>query len=316
MPSARLSHTLKSRVPRRIGLGLGFVLHPRVIEPVIEVRIERHRFVVTRDRKEIALRRLDVRIDVHAHRRVQVVIDRQDVLHLEPGHVLRDGGLAVRAMLLGIRIGFQLGQAAIAFLFEAERRMRTRELAIEERHLFVPGHRNEEDVLQGPGVVLLADARRAGLRRRLAVEPADEVVRRRCRRLDRSLELGTRLRGGLCEGREVRDLRLHRAGACDPKVVRIAGEVEPRLLEERRNDRDRFRELLLVGVRERKRIHPELHDVVMRRPLVRGRVALLGPDRLVIRRVALPGPQHAKIELHAVEIRAHEGVVDLLVNRP
>ena len=47
----------------------------------------------------------------------------------------------------------QLRQAAIALLLELERRMSARQLALEQHHFVVPGHRHEVHVAQAPGVV-------------------------------------------------------------------------------------------------------------------------------------------------------------------
>src|SRR3546814_9883702 len=58
-------------------------------------------------------------------------------------------------------------------------------LAAQQRHLVVPCVRNHVDVLLIPGVILLADARWAGLAGRLGLHPADEILRRRDRRGDR-----------------------------------------------------------------------------------------------------------------------------------
>ena len=76
------------------------------------------------------------------------------------------------------------------------------------------------------------------------------------------------------------------------------------------------RQLFLVGGRERKGVRPELDDRVVGRPLVRGRVALVGPQRLVVRGIARPRAQHAQIEVEPVHQRADERVIDLLLDRP
>ena len=54
----------------------------------------------------------------------------------------------------------------------------------------------------------------------------------------------------------------------------------------------------------------------MRRALVRGRVALLGPDALVESRVAGPGLEHARVEIEAVHLGAHERLVHPGFDRP
>ncbi len=116
-------------------------------------------------------------------------------------------------------------QSAIALLLEPQRRMGARKLALEQHHLVVPGHRHEVHVAQAPVVVLLADARRARLRRRLRLEPGDELGGCLRGRRDRLAELGSgagRLRGKI---RKVGDLLLQGAGPGDPQVVRVAGEI-------------------------------------------------------------------------------------------
>ena len=194
--------------------------------------------------------------------------------------------------------------------------MGARELALQEVHFLVPGHRHEVDVLEAPVVVLLADAGGSGLLRRLGVEPRDEGDRRLARRADRRLERSPAAGGLLRQRIECRDLAAHRAGAGDPEVVRVAGEVAARLLEERRHDRELPGELPFVRARERVRIGPQLDEVVMRRAFVRGRVALLGPDALVEGRIARPGLEHARVEVEAVHLGAHERLVDLGIDGP
>ena len=65
--------------------------------------------------------------------------------------------------------------------------MRARQLALEQHHFVVPRERHEVHVAQAPGVVLLADAGWTGLRRRLLLEPRDELAVACCA-LDRLLE--------------------------------------------------------------------------------------------------------------------------------
>ena len=119
----------------------------------------------------------------------------------------------------------QLRQAAVARLLELERGVGARELALQQRHFLLPGHRHEVDVLQAPGVVLLADAGRAVLRRRLRVQPGDEPHGRFARRGDRLLERAAAALGLLRERIERVDLLAHRARAGDPEVARVAGQV-------------------------------------------------------------------------------------------
>ena len=115
---------------------------------------------------------------------------------------------------------------------------------------------------------------------------------------------------------ERRDLAAHRACAGDPEVVRVAGEISPRLREEGRDDRELAGELRLGLARERERVRPELDDVVMDRAFMRRRVALLGPDAEIEGGVARPGLEHAGVEIEAVHLRADERLVDALLDRP
>ena len=217
----------------------------------------------------------------------------------------------------GVWITGKLRHAGVARLLELERGVGARELALQEAHFLVPGHRHEVDVLEAPVVVLLADAGGAGLLRRLGVEPGDEgtVASRAARiaRLERSPAAG-----GLFRQRVERvDLPAHRAGAGDPEVVRIAGEVAARLLEERRDDARAAVASFPSSSRESGYgIGPQLDEAVMRRALVRGRVALLVPDALVEGRVARPGLEHARVEVEAVHLGAHERLVDACLDRP
>ncbi len=54
----------------------------------------------------------------------------------------------------------------------------------------------------------------------------------------------------------------------------------------------------------------------MRGALVRGGVALLGPDALVISRVPGPGLEHARVKIEAVHLGAHEDLVHAGFDRP
>ncbi len=130
------------------------------------------------------------------------------------------------------------------------------ELALQEAHFVVPGHRHQVDVPEAPVVVLLANAGRARLPGRLGVEPLDEAGGRLPRVADRRLELATAA-GGLRSQRVERlDLAAHRAGAGDPEVVGVAGEVAPCLREQRRHDRELTGQFFLVVTLERERVGP------------------------------------------------------------
>ena len=134
-----------------------------------------------------------------------------------------------------LRGGGQLRQPAVALLLELQRGMGARQLALQQRDLVVPRHRHELHVAQAPGVVLLADAGRTGLRRRLPLEPLHESGRRGAGAADRRLEAPRRTPARSCRGLEIRDLLRHRSGAGDPQIARVADQVHARLCEQRRD---------------------------------------------------------------------------------
>ncbi len=76
-------------------------LHPRVIEPVVEVREQRHRFVVAGDAEEVPVLERHETADVLTQRRFQVGLDLQDVLVFQPRHVFRHGAAGALLILLG-----------------------------------------------------------------------------------------------------------------------------------------------------------------------------------------------------------------------
>ncbi len=171
-------------------------------------------------------------------------------------------------------------------------------------------------VAEVPGVIRLADAGRPGLRRRLRLEPGDEGLGRPARRGDRRAELRRVRRHLQLEIGEALHLGAHRAGAGDPEVARVAGQIPPRLLEQRRNRPELAREPALVLRREREGVGPEVDDAVRRRPFVRRGVARLLPNRGVVGRIAHPRLQYPHVEVEAVHLGAHELEVDLLLDRP
>ncbi len=197
-------------------------------------------------------------------------------------------------------------------LFELERGPGAVELALQQADLVFPGQRDEVHVLQVPGVVFLADAGRPGLVGRLLFEPRDEFVGGLAGCGDRLLE---RSAAGL-DGIERPALPADVADAGDPQVARVAGQVLARLLHQRRDDRQVGDQPLLFLWAQRKIVGPQLGHGVVRRPFVRGNVALVGPDRLVERGVARPRAQHPQVEVVAVHLRADEVPVDLQLDRP
>ena len=105
----------------------------------------------------------------------------------------------------------------------------------QELDLLLPGHRHEVHVAEVPAVVLLADAGRPGLRRRLRVEPDDEGLGRPAGRGDRRAELGSVRRHPRLEVGEVFTWARTVPVPVDPEVAGVAGQIRPRLLEERRD---------------------------------------------------------------------------------
>jgi hypothetical protein len=115
---------------------------------------------------------------------------------------------------------------------------------------------------------------------------------------------------------EIGDLLLHGLDAAVPQIAGIAREVAAGLREQRRDGAQLRGEFSLTLRVERKLVLPHFDGRVIRRPLMRGRVALRSPDRHVVRRVAHPRLQHAHVEVEAVHLGAHDLIVNLLRNGP
>src|SRR5688572_22066747 len=94
------------------------ILHPRVIEPMVEVREQRDGFEVAGDAEEVARGLRRETPYVHPQRWIEVVLHGQQVLVFEKRHVLRHGRIRATRVLLWRRRCRQWGQAAIALLFE------------------------------------------------------------------------------------------------------------------------------------------------------------------------------------------------------
>ena len=195
--------------------------------------------------------------------------------------------------------------------------MGARQLALQQRDFVVPRQRHEVDVAQAPRVVLLADAGRAGLRRRLPLEPRTNSCVACVAASNRALRVPAPDPDALRERVEVGDLLRHRSGAGDPQVARVAGEVESRLREQRR-DRPQLADQFASRPRRTSgnAYVQSSTSAWCVGPFVRRRVALLRPDRLVERRIARPRLQHAQIEIEPVHLGPDERVVDVLLDRP
>ena len=172
-------------------------------------------------------------------------------------------------------------------------------------------------LLHVPGVIFLADARRPGLRRRLGFKPRNQVIGgglRRAQRLDQAVARIAADR--LLDGVEVTALCANVADAGYPEVARIAGQILLRLAHQWRNDCQVIDHPLFLFFGKRKTVGPQFQYRVMRRAFVRRNVALVGPDRLIVGRVADPWLEHAVIEIEAVHLRANDVPVHLLLDGP
>ena len=146
-----------------------------MVEPVLEMRIQRDRLVVARDREEVALLERHERVDVRAQRRLEVRLDAQDVLRASatPCTWSRRRWPSSRTPPRSPG-AVNWRQAAVALLLEPQRGVRAGKLALQQHDFVVPGHRHEVDVAQAPVVGLLADARTA----RSCPAPAARATRR------------------------------------------------------------------------------------------------------------------------------------------
>ena len=103
-------------------------------------------------------------------------------------------------------------------------------------------------------------------------------------------------------------------------------EVAPRHLQQRRHGAKFRVEIGGLCRRERgdgiqprawpDRIVVQLDGAVNRRPFLRGRVALGGDHRRVVRRIASEGLEYTQVVLQAVHFSAHQVAIDLLADRP
>ena len=107
------------------------------------------------------------------------------------------------------------------------------------------------------------------------------------------------------------------ADAGDPQIARIAGQVALRLLHQRRDDAQlRQPGAAAPAALSGKSYCQNSISAWCVGPSWPGTSLRYSPDRVVKRRVARPGLQHAVVEIVAVHLGAHEMPVDLLRNRP
>jgi hypothetical protein len=236
---------------------------------------------------------------------------------LQEGHVLGDAVVKRLVVLLGVRDRDRLRRKLrVLQLLHREEGPRTSELALHQSDLFRPRVRHELDVLQVPVVVLDADAGRAGLRRRLRLEPFGEVVGGGFRLVDVGLESRVAASEFAGELREIGALPSDGLRPVVPDVLLVARQVVLRLREQSRHRLDSGAHLRGVGRGERELVAPDLDGAQRERSLARRLVALLVEHRDVEAGIVDPGLQDPVVEVEAVQLGADNVVVDLLRNRP
>ena len=175
--------------------------------------------------------------ELRAQRRIHVVVHRQDVVLLRGTPcTCVTASFARRCTPRRSRSRGMRRQRAVALLLQLAASVCARASSrFEQRDLVLPRHRHEVHVAQAPGVVLLADAGRAGLRRRLrARASARSPPSPRAPRSIARLQLRAAVRAFCSSASRSAILLSDRADAGDPEVARIAGQVHARLREQRR----------------------------------------------------------------------------------
>ena len=212
---------------------------------------------------------------------------------------------------------FLFRQGAIPVLLEAQGGVRAGKLPAHERLLLLPGVGHQVDVLHEPGVVVAPHARRPGTARGFGLDPVperqrgfacvgDRLIKRRMR--------ATHLHG---ETAEVPRLGVEGSDSGLPKVGGLGvGEVDARLVQQRRYPPDASGELFGVAVGEWVGVGPQVDEAVHDRPLVSWHVAARGEDGCVVGRIPRPGPTDAMIEVESVHLGPHDVPVDLLLDAP
>ena len=222
-------------------------------------------------------------------------------------------------------------QVAVARFLQPQRRQRTVELALEKHHLVVPAIGAQEDVLEVPIVLILADAGGAGAARRLGLDPLREIFGRGARLAHRRsqrragtvephrpppLKAVERQSPGLKRGQCV-GLFIEGAVAKGPQVVRLAWrEIAFGLGEHRRHVVERRGELGVVGSGQRPGKFPQVDIGLGRRPFMGWNIAHFGKDRLIETGVARPRLERAQEEVEAIDLRFEQPRVILVRNAP
>ena len=133
--------------------------------------------------------------DPRAQRRFHVVAHSEDAVVLQERHVLADGGSKTARVLIFTCDRRLRRQGGVALLFESEKRVGARQLALHHDRFVLPRVWDHLHVAQIPVVVLHADAGRCVLRRGLLVEPRGERVGR----LSGALNVGAQGSGAVGE---------------------------------------------------------------------------------------------------------------------
>ena len=300
-----------------------------VVPPVPEVRPEWNGVAVVGLREKIPRVGCRERMNAFAQCVVHPRFPRHHAAVTDERRVAGDGSVLVVHVRITRFHHRQWRQIPVALLLETQRRMRAGQLSAGDGDFLVPGEWHEQDVFQEPGVVGLADAGGAGLLRRLDPQPADELLGRAGCRVDRGEQCSVTAR---CESELFQfDQRLvlfiERLDRTDPQILRIpAREVDARATEQWGNGaqfrgqvgrllRAQRLRRLLPGARP-DGVFPEPDRTVNDRTFFRGRVALLGLDRRVVRRITRPGSEHGEVVEHSVHFGSHEMRIDLFGNAP
>ncbi len=172
-------------------------------------------------------------------------------------------------------------------------------------------------ILQIPGIIFLADARRSGLRGGFCLQPGGQFVGSAYGCIHCGYQFGIFLYAGTVEYFfEVCTLRTNIPDTGYPKVAGISGEVHFCLLVQRRNDAQVTQEPFAFLCAERKFIRPDFCSHMVRWAFVCGHIAARRPERFVKCRIAHPGLQNAVVEVIAVHFCPDDVPVHLLRNRP